>query len=245
MNRFPQVILFDLDDTLLDNYRILKTLWPQVCAWGAEQIGVDSHVFFQTFDEIRIWFWNDGERHRIWRQDLTAARTQIMKVTLEHMGKPDDVLAAALAHKYATDFDQELHLFDDAIDTLQRIRRMDIRMGLITNGAAATQRHKIEKFQLAPYFEHIFIEGERGVGKPDPSAYCNALDAFDVKPHQMWIVGDNFEWEVAAPQRLGIAGIWVDHAGVGVPLNSPVQPFRIVRSVGEIIPKDVGVEVTV
>lgn len=49
------------------------------------------------------------------------------------------------------------------------------------------------------------------------------------------MVGDNLEWEVAAPQRLGIYSIWHDHLGEGVPAGSPIRPDRIVRSIAELI----------
>ena len=34
---------------------------------------------------------------------------------------------------------------------------------------------------------------------------------------EAWMVGDNYEWEVVAPQQLGMCGIWYDPFGAGVP----------------------------
>jgi putative hydrolase of the HAD superfamily len=48
------------------------------------------------------------------------------------------------------------------------------------------------------------------------------------------MVGDNLEWEVAAPQRQGMVGIWVDAAGNGLPEDSTVTPDRIIRSITEL-----------
>ena len=91
-----------------------------------------------------------------------------------------------------------------------------MRLALITNGAASAQRRKIELHQLAPYFEVVIVEGEFGLGKPDPRVYQHALAMLQLAPQQVWMVGDNLEWEVAAPQRLGIHGVWMDLA-VGLP----------------------------
>ena len=49
------------------------------------------------------------------------------------------------------------------------------------------------------------------------------------------MVGDNLEWEVAAPQRLGIHAIWVDGIGDGVPSGSTIRPDRIIRAVAELL----------
>jgi putative hydrolase of the HAD superfamily len=63
------------------------------------------------------------------------------------------------------------------------------------------------------------------------------MTALGVEAHQTWMVGDNLEWEVAAPQRLGIYSIWHDHLGEGLPPGSPVRPDRIIRTIAELHPR--------
>jgi putative hydrolase of the HAD superfamily len=49
------------------------------------------------------------------------------------------------------------------------------------------------------------------------------------------MVGDNLEWEVAAPQRLGIHAIWFDAHGAGLPEGSAIRPDRVVRKLSELL----------
>ena len=49
------------------------------------------------------------------------------------------------------------------------------------------------------------------------------------------MVGDNLEWEVVAPQRLGIHAIWYDGYGVGLPPDWPIRPDRIIRRLKELL----------
>jgi putative hydrolase of the HAD superfamily len=49
------------------------------------------------------------------------------------------------------------------------------------------------------------------------------------------MVGDNLEWDVAAPQRLGLTGVWVDRAGTGLAAGSAVRPDRVIREFREIV----------
>ena len=49
------------------------------------------------------------------------------------------------------------------------------------------------------------------------------------------MVGDNLEWEVVAPQRLGIYAIWYDGYGTGLPPGSPIRPDRIIRTLPELL----------
>jgi hypothetical protein len=43
------------------------------------------------------------------------------------------------------------------------------------------------------------------------------------------------EWEIAAPQRLGIYAIWHDAYRIGIPPNCGVQPDRIIHSLPELL----------
>ena len=92
------------------------------------------------------------------------------------------------------------------------------------------------RFQLAHRFHHIQIEGEQGFGKPEERAYLHAMDALGVTAADTWMIGDNLEWEVEVPQKLGIYAIWMDVHGDGLPPGSTVKPDRIIRSLGELLP---------
>jgi putative hydrolase of the HAD superfamily len=62
------------------------------------------------------------------------------------------------------------------------------------------------------------------------------LEAVGVTAGETWMVGDNLEWEVVAPQRLGIYAVWHDHLGKGLPEGSDARPDLIIRSLGELLP---------
>jgi putative hydrolase of the HAD superfamily len=49
------------------------------------------------------------------------------------------------------------------------------------------------------------------------------------------MVGDNLEWDVAAPQKLGIFGVWIDRHAQGLPAGTTVAPDGIVRSLAEVL----------
>ena len=91
----------------------------------------------------------------------------------------------------------------DAIETVRWLRESGRRLALLTNGAAAAQRRKIARFEIADLFDAILVEGELGFGKPDERVYLRALNALGVTPADAWMVGDNLDFDVAAPQKLG------------------------------------------
>ena len=83
-------------------------------------------------------------------------------------------------------------------------------------------------------FDAILVEGELGFGKPDERVYRRALSALGVEPADAWMVGDNLELDVGAPQKLGMSGVWIDARGRGLPGDSAVKPDYIVRSLADL-----------
>jgi putative hydrolase of the HAD superfamily len=78
------------------------------------------------------------------------------------------------------------------------------------------------------------IEGEVGFGKPDRRVYELALDRLAVSPAEVWMAGDNLEWDVVQPKKLGIFAIWINPSGDGNSKLGAVRPDRIVRTLSEL-----------
>lgn len=231
----PRAILFDLDDTLLDDTGDVVQLWRDVTFEAAERGRIDGEKLLREIERVRLWYWDDPERHREGRQDLRAATRWIVREAVHSsVGTEHVELGDWIAEVYRDRRDAALRLFPGAAATIERVRTAGVRTALLTNGSAAAQRDKIERFDLARHFDSILIEGELGWGKPDPRVYRRALADLGLEAAETWMVGDNLEWDVAAPQRLGIYGIWIDHKGNGVPPERAVRPDRIIRRIDEL-----------
>jgi len=230
-----QALLVDLDDTVINYGGGTEASWRAVCLLATQEVpGLEADPLFAAIDRVRKWYWSDPERHREGRADLRAASCRIIQQALVEFGHERPALARMMAEHYRDLRDQSLHLIPGAVDALERLRQRGVRLGLVTNGTAADQRGKIERFDLARHFEHIQIEGEFGCGKPDPRVYRAAMDALRSRADETSFVGDNLEWDVAAPQRLGLYAIWVDTARAGLPDGTAVQPHLIVHSLAEL-----------
>ena len=235
-SHLPQAILLDLDDTILAFDSVAEPCWRRVCLDFCTQLpGVSAGALHEAIRESRAHYWQDPERHRQGRLNLRAARQEVVAAALRRLGVDAPRLAAEIAAAYAQAREAAIHPLPGAIETVRDLRRRGVRLGLLTNGTGEEQRGKIDRFALAPLFDLILIEGEFGAGKPDARVYRHALQALGVEPAATWMVGDNLEWDVLAPQGLGITGIWVDAAGQGVPAGSPARPDRIVRSLNELV----------
>jgi putative hydrolase of the HAD superfamily len=227
----PAAVLVDLDDTIVDGSAVVDC-WAVACECCAS--AADAAVVLAEILRLREWFWSDAERHRRGRLDLSAARREIARMALENVRCADDALARRIAERYDECRDARTGLFPGAVETLRWLRDRGCRLALVTNGGARTQRGKIVRFGLEPLFDLILVEGELGFGKPDERIYRMALGALAASPHEACMIGDNLEWDVAQAQKLGMAAIWVDPAGRGLPDACGVRPDAIVRGLGEL-----------
>jgi putative hydrolase of the HAD superfamily len=253
MVQLPRAMLIDMDETILSAYGRPELAWNNVTAEFAHEFAplLPQQVAAAILDSARKFWAAAGAE---WRLKLEEARHEIVKsgfAALSATGRPlPGELAIRLTDRFTAYREEEMFVFPgahDAIDALKArgahdaidaLKARGVKLALVTNGAAVPQRAKVERFELAHRFDHIQIEGEHGFGKPEERAYLHAMEALGVTASDTWMVGDNLEWEIAAPQRLGIYAIWIDAHGQGLPAESTIKPDRIIRSLLELLPAE-------
>jgi len=229
----PPVLLLDLDDTILRFSAGQPNFW---------QLALEQHLpersdharLFTRIEAVSREFWGQAERAFWGRQNMLEARRRITLAALT-----DEGISPALCQRIADDMtewkESGVRPFDGALETLQLLREHGHKLALLTNGSAAFQRRKLERYALGPLFELVLIEGELGYGKPDPRVFRSALAHFAIEPQQAWMVGDNLDADIAGAREVGIAGVWHDALGTGLPALSSVVPERVIQRLSELI----------
>ncbi|MEM1109416.1 MAG: HAD family hydrolase [Planctomycetota bacterium] len=235
MNDLPRAILFDLDDTILDTTLSATRVWRLTAKAFEEEIGQPAEVFDPVLDRARVWYWTDPKRNREGRLDVQKSRIEVTHHGLLELGIDDYALATRFADHYSEHRVSSMQPFPGAIETLEHFVALGVPMALVTNGDGRGQRAKVEHFDLTQYFQAVLIEGELGYGKPDRRVFDQGLAACDAPAKGSWCVGDSLAWEVAAPQQLGMVGIWNDWEGKTVPEDSEIIPDRVVMSISELL----------
>jgi putative hydrolase of the HAD superfamily len=236
----PRAMLIDMDDTILSAYAKPELAWTIIATEFAEEIApYEPQVVAAAITGAARAFWSNAGGE--WRIRLIEARQITVKngfAALAARGGPalPDELAVRIGDRFSAYREEQIFVFPGAHEAIDAFKARGVRLALVTNGNADMQRAKIERFALAHRFDHIQIEGEHGFGKPEEKAYLHAMDALGVGPADTWMIGDNLEWEIVAPQRLGIYAIWIDVHGDGLPEGSTVRPDRIIRSLAELVP---------
>ena len=238
----PKAILFDLDDTLISPYHHRTIFWHDAITdvWSEKEGLIDLEPkdivdLVNKIDRSATEFWSIPDRHKSGRLDIRTARFTIIDNAIGSDERYDRNTRWLIADRCGALMFEKTTLFPDAISTLKNLRMEGIKLALVTNGASEAQRAKINKFDLEQYFLHVQIEGEAGVGKPELKAYEIAMEKLNVLATETWMVGDNIDWEVIAPQKLGIFSIWRDPRGYGIlPEGTSAKPNRIITKLAQL-----------
>ena len=230
-----RAVIFDLDDTLVAFDAVSLPSWRQACQEYVQNNNrISPQHIYEAIKKHSDWYWDDDTRHHDGRLDIKAARRSIVSAAFRELGLPP-AEAVSLADRYSVVRMENMYLLPGVESTLQALCDRRFEMALLTNGESATQREKIKIFGLGKYFSHIFIEGEMGFGKPEQEIYRKALSEIGVSPDETYMVGDNLQWDVAAPQTLGIRSVWYDCKGTGLPPDAPAIPFKTILRITELL----------
>lgn len=198
-----KAITFDLDDTLYDNYPVIRKTTEA------------SHAALQAFHPAL---------RAITPEDIAASRSQLRasepeiyhdvsewrRRSVEHVMcqaglTPSEAAAGAtqvmdVFHQWRSQVDMpaETH------DTLNALAKK-VPLVAITNGNAQP-----EKLGLAHYFQFSLRAGPDGRAKPWLDMYQLAAQRLNIAPEHILHVGDDLTTDVAGAIRFGMQACWIN-----------------------------------
>lgn len=178
-------ILFDLDDTLVDDSGCYQLSIEGVCA----DLGLpfDAALLRAAYDAVSLDSWPSG--------DLTPIRLKLWTAALSACGY-DTTLAPAVVERYLHHRVHTAKLLDGATALLESLRP-HYRLAIVTNGGGDIQRRRIAHLQLESYFDVVVASTDIDAGKPDPRIFHHALDQLGVAPEAAWHIGDGLRTDIA------------------------------------------------
>jgi len=96
---------------------------------------------------------------------------------------------------------------------LEMLRSLHGRAGIaLATNAADSREEEIRKAlamaELDPFLDPIFCFRSVGHKKASPPFFRHVMERLDVSPHELVMVGDDFEQDVTAANAMGIKGVW-------------------------------------
>ncbi|MBF0680400.1 MAG: HAD family hydrolase [Devosia sp.] len=230
-------VLFDLDDTLIFAYANPAPAWRAVAEEFSAHLGdAPLDAVANALADSTAVFLSDDENRRRWRLEAVATRRAVVRNAMIEAGFPHlGELAQEIGDRYAAYREENMYLYPDALAVIDAFRARGLKLGLVTNGATEVQNWKIDHFDLRHRFDHFQVEEEAGFGKPDGRAYVESLAALNVDPADAMMIGDDLVWDVLAPKRLGMAGVWCNRFGLELPKDAEAVPDRVITRLNQLL----------
>ncbi len=194
----PRVIVFDVNETLLD----LRALDPE---------------FERVFGE-------DGARREWFQQVLLSAfATTLSGAYATFAAIADAALQMVAAVREVEVVEEErtrilagmrrLPPHEDVAESLHRLRSAGLRLAALTNSPAEVAHAQLAHAGLHDYFEQILSVDAIKRFKPAPEPYRYAAERFGVGPEGIRLVAAH-AWDIAGALRAGCAAAYVARPGM-------------------------------
>lgn len=206
----PTVILFDVNETLLDLAGVRAVL---VEALGsAERL---AEWFFRLLHGSLVA--NETDRFRSFESISVEA--------LNAMGRRYGTeIGSSVADDMVTAF-RSLPAHRDVPQALDRLRNAGFRLAALSNGSAVGIPLQLTNAGIIDCFDTIVSVEEVGRFKPDPAPYRAALKRLGIPAADALMVAAH-DWDIIGARNVGIAGAFVSRPGAV--WSVPEPPAEIV-----------------
>ncbi len=199
------ILLFDLDDTLLDfcanESDSLKKLFAQY--------GYDfSNELFSVYNSVNKQLWADYENGNISLDNVLNTR---FFLTMLRLGKVVD--GVEWEKKYRELLGNGCQLIDGALKIIKDLS-LTHRLFIITNGINLTQIKRLKQSGLYDFFEAVFDSESIGHQKPSKEFFdyvMSHIKDFEIK--EALVIGDSYKTDMIGGIQAGIDTCWINRNG--------------------------------
>lgn len=184
-----KAVIFDLDDTLISESEYIKSGFKSVSKEISNKYNLDyKYVVKKT---------NDLFSHS--SKNVFNRVLQFFNIDYSH----DYILYLIEIYR---NHDPKIKFFDDVIDTINYLKDINVKIGIITDGYKESQRKKIQALKCNDIFDKIIITDELGreFWKPNKKSYEIMASELNILFSEMIYIGDNEEKDFKGANELGI-----------------------------------------
>ncbi|MCW3999866.1 MAG: HAD-IA family hydrolase [Candidatus Bathyarchaeota archaeon] len=189
-----KAVVFDLDDTLYDQYDYLKGAFRESARFLSYRLNLDEDYLLRCLLEISKA--KGSDQGKIF--DLLIHNLQVTSHAKELI---DGAVDAFLSYHPA-----ELEAYAGVHDVLESLKNRKIKLGLLTDGRSEIQNSKLKALSLFGYFDAIVVSDDYGREnrRPAPFTYQLVLRKLESQPHECVFVADNPKKDFVTAKKMGI-----------------------------------------
>lgn len=194
-----EILLFDIDDTLLDFHKAEFYAFQEVC----KQYNIEwNEEFYTTYKQINLLCWKQLEKGLLKRNEVYTKRFEelfsVYKYTIDVEQFNKDYFSNLRLHH---------PLMPNALELLDQLTNK--RLYVVTNGDKYVQQPRYINSGLNKYFIKAFISEDTGYEKPSIQYFeyvAKHIDDFDKE--KTLIIGDSLSSDIKGGNNFNIKTCW-------------------------------------
>lgn len=197
-----RILLFDVDDTLLDFQQAEQACLTSSFASQAIELTEATRVIYHYQNQLAWKQIEQGTKSKkywlIWRFEETLRQAKLSGDAV----KLDQVFRQSLATQH--------QLLGESLTVVKELFHANYQLQIVTNGVGKTQRRRLREAGFLPYFTQLFISEELGVEKPNPHFFMHILQANPTYHlSQFLVIGDSLSSDIMGGKRSGLDTVYL------------------------------------
>lgn len=184
-----KAVLFDMDNTLFDFVAAKLEACREIISFiWKENVTEEPSVLFRYF--LRgVYGFEDYENIQDYMKERNIFTAQDYRKCCEI---------------YEREKLQNLELYPAVTDTLDKLKKLGLKLVIITDADNNHALARLTRVGLLNYFDLIVAADITGTKKPDPAHFLFALEMLGIKPGETLVVGDNIKRDIVPARKLGL-----------------------------------------
>ncbi|MGM0168484.1 hypothetical protein IGI39_004239 [Enterococcus sp. AZ135] len=201
-------VIFDIDDTLLDNYSAFVE--------AVEDVYHERTLSAETLSHLYTCFRQNSEKvYQQFHADVMkdpAKKFERWQIVPQQLGIENERgqlhMLDALYHEYQS----KLRLSDTFIELFAELKKNQIHLAVLSNGLQKKQGKKIAQLDLPKYIDknHLFVSEVLGESKPNLSCYNKVKQLLPKPIERIFYLGDSYVNDVLGSRSAGWTPIWLN-----------------------------------
>ncbi|MFZ2543488.1 MAG: YjjG family noncanonical pyrimidine nucleotidase [Lactococcus raffinolactis] len=223
-----RVIIFDLDDTVLDfkagEKKGLATVFKH---FNTAMLDYDAWV--ATYIEINAHVWQAIEKGA----ESQPLLNQRFSETFAAFGQSIDGVAAEALYRQVLNVNDAV--IAGAAEVLEALYQKSYQLVVGTNGKTVTQYQRLKLTGFYRYFEHIIISEEIGHAKPSQAFFEHIVALYPEQTKDAFLmVGDTLSTDILGAHQADIASVWLNQSGKQA-LGKAYQPTYTISNISDLM----------
>ncbi|WP_050033897.1 HAD family hydrolase [Halorubrum halophilum] len=196
-----EAVFFDLDNTLYP-YAPCNEAGKRAAFATFRDLGYEMDR--ETFDELYATARREAKRETRETAASHDRHIYFKRALQNHAGEHDAADALALGDAYWEGYASEMELCDGVERAFDALAEAGTEIAVVTNLTTRVQLRKLSRLAIDDRIDRLVTSEEVGREKPSAIPFTTALAAFDRRPSETLMVGDNVGADVAGANALGM-----------------------------------------